>query len=90
MAYLEMIMLRILAFNIFHPQIEAVWHAESQEEQTAHIEKEEEEWIEVARTILLRIQLCNGLKKTLVVHNFDLQGIERWITLIPTATSAAL
>ena len=90
MTYLETIMLRILALNIYHPQIGAVWHAASQEERTARIEKEEEEWIEAAQRILLHIQLRDGLKKTLIVHNYDLQGIERRITLIPTATSAAL
>lgn len=82
-----MIMLRILALNIYNPQIGAVWHAASQEE---CIEKEEEDWVKVARRILLHIQLCDGLEKMIVVHSFDLQGIERWIMLILMVTSAVL
>ena len=56
------------------------------QEQRAHTDRVKDEWIEMAKRILIHIQLRDNLEKTVVVRDYD-GGNERRILLKPKSLS---
>ena len=65
------------------PPIANVWHILPQE-QTARTDRVKDNWIELAKRVLIHIQLRDNLEKTVVVRNYD--GNERRILIKPKSS----